>query len=228
MNARFLAVLVGALGSCGPLRAQDQGSVPVDIALPGLRFTLAANGAQDLYTPGDGRLVLRSPARRDNFRDPDGSKATLSAPMLLARIDYTRPFTLTARVEPTLLDTCDAGTLHVWADPGSWLKMALERDERRRTRLVGVRTEGTSDDNNHDVVHGDAVHMKIPPDATTIGFHYPLDNHEWQLIRLYRNAYPDTLWLGISSQSPIGDGNATAFEDITLTHAAVSDFRMGK
>ncbi|TYT26955.1 DUF1349 domain-containing protein [Luteimonas viscosa] len=229
MNAKLLAILVAALGSCGPLLAQDHGSVPVDVSLPGLRFTLAANGAQDLYTLEDGgRLVLRSPAKRDNFRDPDGTKANISAPMLLAQIDNTRPFTLTARVQPTLLDTYDAGTLYVWAGAESWLKMALERDERRLTRLVSVRTEGTSDDNNHDVVEGDAVHMKISSDATTIGFYYSLDNREWQLIRLYRNAYPDRLWLGISSQSPIGTGNATVFEDIALTDAAVSDFRMGK
>lgn len=228
MHAKLLAILVGASGGCGPLLAQDHGSVPVDIDLPGLRFTLAANGAQDLYTLEDGKLVLRSPAKRDNFRDPDGAKANISAPMLLSEIDNTRPFTLTARVQPTLPDTYDAGTLYVWADAGSWLKMALERDERRLTRLVSVRTEGTSDDNNHDVVDGDAVRMKISSDGTTIGFYYSLDNRKWQLIRLYRNAYPDKLWLGVSSQSPIGRGNTTVFEDIVLTDAAVSDFRAGE
>ncbi|MGD0506895.1 MAG: hypothetical protein ABSA27_03815 [Terriglobales bacterium] len=33
-----------------------------------------------------------------------------------------------------------------------WLKMAMEMDERQKTRMVSVRTIGTSDDNNHDVI----------------------------------------------------------------------------
>jgi len=108
-----------------------------------------------------------------------------------------------------------------------WLKMAMEMDERQKTRMVSVRTIGTSDDNNHDVVAAKSVHMKISSDTKTVGFYYSLDGKSWQLIRLFRNDYPASIWVGISTQSPIGEGTSAVFEDVSLTRQSVSDFRLG-
>lgn len=209
-------------------QAQDLGSKTTNIALPGIAFDLALNEAERYFEVEGGRLTLRSPAKRDNFRDPDGKLSNNTAPMLLTEVDNTKPFTFTAKVTPTFLATYDAGALYVWVRDDLWLKMAMERDERGRTRLVTVRTSGTSDDNNHDVVTAKSVYMKISSDATTIGFYYSLDNNEWQLIRLFRNDYPDKIWLGVSSQSPVGEGNASIFEDVALSQTSIEDFRLGK
>lgn len=209
-------------------QAQDLGSEPTNAALPGIAFNLALNGAEQHFKVEDGRLTLRSPAKRDNFRDPDGKLSNNTAPMLLTEVDNTKPFTFTAKVTPTFLATYDAGALYVWVRDDLWLKMAMERDERGRTRLVTVRTSGTSDDNNHDVVTAKSVYMKISSDATTIGFYYSIDNNEWQLVRLFRNDYPDKIWLGVSSQSPVGEGNASIFEDVALSQTSIEDFRLGK
>ncbi len=208
--------------------AQDLGRATTRIALPGVTFDLALNGAEQYVELAGDRLTLKSPAKRDNFRDPDGKLSNNSAPMLLAEVDNTKPFTFTAKVTPTFSNTYDAGALYIWVRDDLWLKMAMEQDERGRKRLVTVRTTGTSDDNNHDVVTAPSVYMKISSDATTVGFYYSLDNREWQLIRLFKNEYPDTIWLGVSSQSPVGDGNATSFENVSLTQTSISDFRMGK
>lgn len=208
--------------------AQDLGRATTRIALPGVTFDLALNGAEQYVELAGDRLTLKSPAKRDNFRDPDGKLSNNSAPMLLAEVDNTKPFTFTAKVTPTFSNTYDAGALYIWVRDDLWLKMAMEQDERGRKRLVTVRTTGTSDDNNHDVVTAPSVYMKISSDATTVGFYYSLDNREWQLIRLFKNEYPDTIRLGVSSQSPVGDGNATSFENVSLTQTSISDFRMGK
>lgn len=208
--------------------AQDLGRATTRIALPGVTFDLALNGAEQYVKLAGDRLTLKSPAKRDNFRDPDGKLSNNSAPMLLAEVDNTKPFTFTAKVTPTFSNTYDAGALYIWVRDDLWLKMAMEQDERGRKRLVTVRTTGTSDDNNHDVVTAPSVYMKISSDATTVGFYYSLDNREWQLIRLFKNEYPDTIRLGVSSQSPVGDGNATSFENVSLTQTSISDFRMGK
>jgi uncharacterized protein len=209
-------------------QAQDIGSVATRIALPGITFNLALNGAEEYVKVIDGRLTLSSPAKRDNFRDPNGKLSNNTAPILLSEIDNRKPFTLAAKVTPTFLDTYDAGALYIWVRDDLWLKMAMERDERQRTRLVSVRTTGTSDDNNHEVVTAKSVHMKISSDTKTVAFYYSLDSKEWQLIRLFKNEYPDTIWLGLSSQSPVGNGNSSTFENVVLTHASVSDFRLGK
>ena len=42
-----------------------------------------------------------------------------------------------------------------------------------------------------------------------------------------RQDYPDEIWVGLSSQSPIGNGTSVTFEECSLTQSSVSDFRMG-
>jgi len=208
--------------------AQDLGDKPADIVLPGIHFTRSLNGAAEGTQVSQGKLVLTSAAKRDNFRDPDGKLSSNTAPLLLARVDNTKPFTLTAKITPDFLETYDAGALYIWVKDDLWLKMAMERDERKRVRMVSVRTTGTSDDNNHDVVSEKTVRMKISSDTRTVGFYYSLDGSSWQLIRLFKNDYPQEIWLGISAQSPMGNGTRATFEDVVLEEKSIADFRMGK
>jgi hypothetical protein len=207
--------------------AQAPKSEACRIALPGITFTRSLNGAAADAKVSDGKLTLTSKAKRDNFRDPDGKLSNNSAPVLLAEVDNKKPFTLTAKITPTFLKTYDAGTLYIWVKDDLWLKLAMEMDERHKTRMVSVRTTGTSDDNDHDVVTAKGVYMKISSDTTTVGFYYSLDKKTWQLIRLFKNDYPSTIWLGVSTQSPLGDGTSAVFEDISLTQKSVSNFRLG-
>jgi uncharacterized protein len=197
------------------------------IKLPGITFTLSLNGAAAHARVEDGRLTLASEARRDNFRDPDGKLSNHSAPLLLTEVDNRKPFTLTAKITPTFLKTYDAGTLYIYVKEDLWLKMAMEMDERGKHRMVSVRTIGTSDDNNHDVIEAKSVYMKISSDTKTVGFYYSLDNRTWQLIRLFKDDYPAAIWVGVSTQSPVGEGTSALFEDVSLTRQSIADFRLG-
>ena len=228
MHAICAALSLLAACIAAPAGAQDRGDAAARVAVPGMVFTRALNGAAEGSRVEGQRLVMTSRAKTDNFIEPDGSLANNSAPVLLAEIDNRKPFTLTARVTPELIATYDAGALYLWVRPDWWLKMALERDERGLARMVSVRTQGTSDDNNHDVVAAKSVHMKISSDTKTVGFYYSTDAVNWQLIRLFRNDYPAALWLGVSAQSPVGKGQTAAFEDIALSDKSIADFRMGK
>lgn len=192
-----------------------------------VEFTRSLNNAKDLATVEDGKVVLKSNAKCDNFNDPDGKLTNSTAPVLLSRVDNAKPFTLTAKVTPTFLETYDAGAMYVYVDEKSWVKFAFERDERMRTRIVSVRTIGTSDDNNHDVVNSASVYMRISSDTKTIGYYYSLDKENWQLVRLYRNDYPVEIWVGVSAQSPLGNGTSATFEECSLTKGSIRDFRMG-
>ncbi len=225
MRTLLLSIALAVLGL--HVHAQDLGRAETRIALPSVTFTVALNQAEKSVAVSDGRLTLSSAAKRDNFRDPDGKLSSNTAPMLLTEVDNTKPFTFSAKITPKFKSTYDAGALYVWVRDDLWFKFAMERDERGRTRIVTVRTNGTSDDNNHDVVTAKSVFMKISSDTKTVAFYYSLDNKQWQLVRLFKNEYPSKLWLGVSSQSPTGDGNSTTFENVTLTQTSVSDFRMG-
>ena len=211
----------------GQALAQDLGDKACHVVLPGITFTRALNGAGDHAKVENGKLTLASEAKRDNFRDPDSKLSNNTAPVLLTEVNNKQPFTLTAKITPNFLKTYDAGTLYIWVKDTLWLKMAMEMDERGKHRMVSVRTAGTSDDNNHDVIEAKSVYMKISSDTKTVGFYYSLDQKNWQLIRLFKNEYPASLWVGISAQSPLGEGTSALFEDVTLTKQSISDVRLG-
>ncbi len=197
------------------------------ITLPGITFTRSLNGAAAHANVEDGRLTLTSEARGDMFRDPKDKFSSSTSPLLLAEVDNKRSFTLTAKITPTFLKTYDAGALFIYVRDDLWLKLAMEMDERHKARMVSVRTIGTSDDNDHDVITEKSVYMKISSDTKTVGFYYSLDEKTWQLIRVLKNDYPASIWVGVSAQSPIGEGTSAVFEGLSLTTVSISDFRLG-
>lgn len=198
------------------------------VLFSGIEFTKSLNDAKATTVVEGNKLVLKSNAKSDHFNEPDGKQLNSTAPILLTRIDNTKPFTFTAKVTPTFTDTYDAGAMYIYMNPKWWFKFAFERDERKKTRMVTVRTIETSDDNNHDVIDNPSVYMKISSDVEAIGFYYSLDEENWQLVRLFKNDYPAEIWLGLSSQSPIGNGTSATFEACSLTQSSIKDFRMGK
>ena len=121
----------------------------------------------------------------------------------------------------------DAGMLFIFVDEKHWLKFAFEADERMNARIVTVRTNGTSDDNNHDVEKDSVIFLKISSDTKSIGFYYSNDNKIWNLVRVFKNEYPQNIFVGVGTQSPAGDGNKTVFYGIEFSDSAVKDFRSG-
>ena len=222
-----LPLMVIAMGLALPANAQQMGDEKVNLALPGISCTRSLTQAARSAKVEGGMISLASEGGRDNFRDPDGKLSNNTAPVLLAEVDNAKSWTLSGLVTPSFNATYDAGTFYIWIDDAHWLKMAMERDERGRVRIVSVRTNDTSDDNNHDVVTAPNVWMKISSDTKTVGFYYSTDQKSWQLIRLFKNDYPQKLWVGVSAQSPQGKGSVTQFRDLTLTKTSISDFRLG-
>jgi len=220
-----MLTLIAFMGSCknAPIEKGEECSITIS----GVAFTKSLNDAKSLATVVDGKLELKSNAKCDNFNDPDGKLSNNTAPVLLSRIDNSKPFTFITKVTPTFLDTYDAGTMYIYLNKTWWFKFAFERDERKRTRVVTVRTIETSDDNNHDTIDSASVYMKISSDTKTIGFYYSLDKNNWQLVRLFHNDYPAELWAGLSAQSPIGNGTSVTFEECSMTQSSIKDFRMG-
>ena len=195
-------------------------------------FTNAINGADTcVKILEDGALEFRCAEKLDFFCDPnDGKLSNNTLPVLLVPTDNTKPFTLTAKVTPgfTKEGLYNAADLFVYVNDTLWQKLAFEQDEYGKHRIVSVRTQGTSDDNNHDKVEAQSVYLKISSDTRTIASYYSLDKKEWHMVRLYRNYYPSKIYLGVSSQCPQRGECVSRIEDVTLSHDNVGDFRMGK
>lgn len=227
MKKALFVVSVLILSSLKAL-SQEEKDRTCHITVPGMTFTRSLNSAATHVRIEQGKLTLTSEGKRDYFHDPDGTFSINSAPILLTQVDNRRPFTFTVKATPSFLATYDAGALYIYVNDDLWLKMGMELDERHKTRMVTVRTIGTSDDNDHELVSSKSVYMKISSDTKKVGFYYSLDNENWQLIRIFRNDYPASIWVGISSQSPSGNGTSSIFEDLSLVDRSVIDFRMGK
>jgi regulation of enolase protein 1 (concanavalin A-like superfamily) len=227
MKKAWLKMLLMSVVVCSCQHKPIDKGEACSVKVAGIEFTKSINDAKSHVTVENGKLVLTSDAKSDNFNDPDGKLSNSTAPVLLSKIDNTKPFTFTARVTPTFVETYDAGTLYIYLSKNWWFKFAFEQDERSRTRAVTVRTIETSDDNNHDIIDSASMYMKISSDTKTIGFYYSLDNKTWQLVRLFRNDYPAETWIGLSTQSPVGKGTTTTFEECSLVMSSIKDFRSG-
>lgn len=202
---------------------------PCHVQIGGIRFTHAKNGGEHGATVTGGRLKFAAGPQTDYFRSPDGAIID-SAPAVFTEIDNTRPFTFTAKVEPsfTKTGTYSAGVLYAYEDRTHCQKICFEQDEYGDRRVVTVRTIGTSDDNNHQSIAGPSVYMRFSSDGTQLGSYFSEDGKIWRLARLYKNDFPQKLLLGLSSQSPKDDGHTCYFSEVSLTDEAVSDFRIGE
>jgi regulation of enolase protein 1 (concanavalin A-like superfamily) len=204
--------------------------IPCDIKLRQIHFTKSINGADTLAKVDNKENILfHVGEKKDYFSDPNNKLSNNSAPILLSRVDNTKPFTLTAKISPkfTKNGLYNAGVLYLYVNDSFYQKFCFEQDERGNHRIVTVRTIGTSDDNNHDVVNAKTVFMKISSDTETVASYYSLDNKNWQMVRLYKNNYPAEIWTGISAQCPVDIGTTSYFEDIYLEQKSVKDFRLG-
>jgi uncharacterized protein len=192
-------------------------------------FTGSMNQAKAAWKPlGNGVIELTSGKETDFFIEPGTPPYEFAnAPLLLKSVDNTKPFTFSCKTTPVHTVKYDAGMAFIFIDKKHWLKFAFEADERLNKRLVTVKTNEFSDDNNHDAIKSPSVYLKISSDTKVIGFYYSIDAKDWQLVRVFKNEYPKQIHVGIGTQSPAGLGNKSVFEAIQFTDQSVKDFRMG-
>lgn len=181
-NSFFPMVALCVLASCSNSSKQNnaegatadsvQASVmsfqDCDLTLGGIRFTKMLNGADRQVSEKDGVITFVAPEKTDLFIDPNDAKLTSNtAKVLFAEVDNTKPFTFSARMKPgfTPDGLYHAADLIVMANDTLYQKFCFEQDERGKHRVVTVRTVGTSDDNNHEVVHQDFIYYKISSDT---------------------------------------------------------------
>lgn len=218
------------ISSAASVSGKENGS-PCDITFSNIQFTRSINGADTLIRDEkENGLRFNVGEKKDYFNDPDGKLSNNTAPILLTKIDNTKPFTLVAKVTPEFTETglYNAGVLYVYKNDNHYQKFCFEQDERGDHRVVSVRTIVTSDDNNHDRITQPFVYMKISSDTKTIGSYYSTDNRTWHLARLYKNDYGTELWTGISAQCPVDTNSSAYFNELQLTQTSVKDFRLGE
>lgn len=190
-------------------------------------FDTSLNNAKQQIQSAANNFTLTSTKETDYFIEPAGAYEKANAPLLLKKIDNTKPFTFITKFTAAHKVKYDAGMAFIYVDEKHWVKFAHEADERMNTRIVTVKTDRSSDDNNHEIVKEKTVYLKISSDTKQVGFYYSTNGTVWNLVRIFKNEFPQTIYVGVGTQSPAGNGNKTIFEKTEFLNSAVMDFRTG-
>ena len=225
--AAFL--VIGCAGNEKTVETTDSPLADCDITIGDIHFTKSLNDAASLVSVSGGTVTFDAAAHTDYFISPSGTVRD-NAPILLTEVDNTKPFTFQAFMTPGFTEkgSFNAAALYIFSDPELWQKFAFEQDMRGLHRVVTVRTIGTSDDNTHEPIQDTgSVWYRISSNNGTLMFSFSVDCQSWQLVRMYRNEYPEKLYLGISSQGPSDDTCRSTFEKVTLVYGSPRTNRPG-
>jgi uncharacterized protein len=201
-----------------------------EVELPGLPFTLAAEGSPRCAAELDGdALVLTGGPRSDLFLDPAGDGTGPDAGRFLGE-PPAGDFTLQARVEVGFRRSFDAAVLLVQAGASAWAKLCFEYSPQARPTVVTVVTRGTSDDANSFEVDGASVRLRVTRSGRAWAFHASTDGARWRLVRYFALGEHEaglTARVGFLAQSPNGPGCRAVFDEIAFSDEAPADLRDG-
>jgi uncharacterized protein len=183
------------------------------------------DGVSTWHSPDPSTLVLTAAALTDRFVDPSTEAVHADSPAWLTPV--SSPATLEARVSVEFGDTFDAGVLMVHQTRDLWAKLCFERSPDGRPMIVSVVTRGLSDDANAFTVEAESVRLRVSVMPTAYAFHASLDGRVWEMIRFFALGARGRRRVGLSTQSPVGDGCTATFREIALRPGVVADIRSG-
>ncbi|PTY07116.1 hypothetical protein DB347_07320 [Opitutaceae bacterium EW11] len=185
------------------------------------------NTATKCVVPSSTELILAAPPKTDLFISPGAEFRTDKSPRVVFRPEG--PFILTAKVHPEFRGKWDAGVLLVYNDAEHFAKFCYERDFQGTPRIVSVVCNGTGDDCNSAPVPEGSVYFRVvgSSERDTFGFYASQDGHQWFPIRGFRLLKTDKLRIGLSAQSPDGDGCTVHFSQIDVQRRELKDYWKG-
>ena len=175
----------------------------------------------------DGAVEMVAGPRTDLFADPKGDELLANSPRVMAQPD-PGDFTLSAHVQVDFASTFDAGVLVLWQDDDWWAKLCFEFSPQGEPMIVSVVTRGgVSDDCNSVVIGGNQVHLRVARLGRTLAMHYSLDGSYWHMVRYFTLSQPHQVAVGLSSQSPTGEGCRAVFSGIAYRAETLAGLRDG-
>ncbi len=181
----------------------------------------------DTYSIDNNNIIIYAPEKTDFFEDPLSDYSMKNAPFFFKEI--SGDFTFSCSISPDFKNTYDAGAILFYAAKKQWIKFAFEKTDLGYPSLVSVVTNGKSDDCNGEKIEFNSLTLKISRKASVIGLYYSPNSSDWKMVRLFpftHKSYNSEL-LGITAQSPIGEGCRVIFKDFKFKNESIQDFRKG-
>lgn len=134
-------------------------------------------------------------------------------------------FVVRCKISPEFKALFDLGCIIVYENTDKWIKFAFENADSGHPAMVSVITDGVSDDCNGEKIYEDGVWMQIIRIGNNFSLHYSKDKEVWTLVRIFRLDMTEEVKLGISAQSPIGDGCTVKFEGLEILENKYTNLR---
>ncbi len=214
---RFLVSILVVFG----LAASLPGQTPQPVGLDGLPGPLQwQNPPADSHVDPGQRLLIPAGTGTDWFVSPmDGARRDNSPRLLFHPAD---DFVLSAKVTVDFRSQWDGGGLVLYSSGDLWAKFGVEKTVEQQPTIVSVVTRTLSDDNNSIPVRGASVYLRIAKAGQAIFFYASEDGKKWTIIRAFSLGPVTGLRVGFTSQSPLGEGCTTAFNEIRYTARRVN------
>ena len=174
----------------------------------------------------DDHFFIKATPHSDFFRNPIDDNVAATAPFLYKEV--ANDFLINVCVKPTFTSTYDACSIFIYSDEKRWLKVAFEYTDLDTHSIVTVATDTYSDDANGVEIKEDWVYLQVIRKGDVFACHYSTDGINYKMTRLLRLAVPPTIKVGLSAQSPIGEGQFMAFKDLKITQTLPEDIRKSK
>jgi regulation of enolase protein 1 (concanavalin A-like superfamily) len=162
----------------------------------------------------DGSIELIAPGKTDFFIDISSDYKQLNAPFYHTSVE--NDFIFRCSVQPVFKNTYDAGCLLVYDTEVKWIKFAFENTDLGHPSVVSVVTDCFSDDCNGERIEGKNVFLQIVRKGNDWCLHYSDDKTGWKMVRYFRFEITNKIKIGVSCQSPLGEGCKVIFSDIEI------------
>lgn len=164
--------------------------------------------------------------KTDWFINPATGQPVMNAPLILTPV--VGDFQLVAHVRARLAAASDAVALFVHGSSTHWAKLLIERSPQGVDTIVTVVTRDLSDDaNGPSVSPPGETWLRISRMQETYAFHYSRDGTFWSLARLFAIGRIATHRVGLSIQSPRGDGLTAQFDTVNIASSTLQNARDG-
>jgi uncharacterized protein len=171
-------------------------------------------------------IAVIAPPHSNSFVDPVSGTVMLSAPFYYREVEGN--FVFRAKVSLDFISTYDAGVLFAYDHDKLWAKACFEFTDIGTHAIVSVMTNQYSDDANCVNIEGNQVWLQLSRKDNVFAVHYSIDGENFLMARLTMLPMSKKIKVGVSAQSPLGQGGDRCFEFLLLEHRTLENIRAGK
>lgn len=166
------------------------------------------------YKCNGNNITIEAGKKTDLFNDMCSDSRYSNFPFYYTLIEGD--FIIRCKIAPEFKETYDLGCIIIFENIEKWIKFAFENADSGHPSMVSVVTNGVSDDSNGEKIDESEIWMQIIRKGNNFALHYSKDKDKWVLVRIFKLDINKEVKVGLSAQSPIGDGCNVRFEGLEI------------